>query len=237
MPKIDRRELFNITIREPDGLSALLEQVFPRDEGALVPQPTFRSDLNTPPLFLYTESRRDDNWLDSFSYYGGNGQSAQIGFGAREVLKLDSRIIRDGERGRILNAFCRIEFCLDVLVCVHEGVFEGKMTWNQLKEEFAEQGARYATTEQKIEALKKSKLIRSKTRDLLEKAKKIRNVLAHQYMPEAGLGLTKTDVDRYSSLAEAIELIFGAAWVELLKDYVPKQLIIVEWLRTGNGSV
>jgi hypothetical protein len=231
MSKIDQRQLFNTTIEEPEGLSDLLGKLFPNKSNQFVPRPIFAISKDVPPILLYTESRREDNWLDSFSYYGGNGQAAQIRFGARESLELNTKIIGESERGKILNAFCRVEFCLDVFICIYEGIFENKTTWAALSLEFEKEGGKYTTTSQKITALKQANYIRTKTRKLLEKSKQIRNILAHQYMPEVGVGLSQVDVERYESVAKAVELIFDAAWVELLKDYIPHELIIAQWLR------
>lgn len=155
--------------------------------------------------------------------------------GAREVLSLmGSSYIREAERGKILNNFCRIDFCLDVFICIHEGVFENKVQWVDLKKEFEEDG-RYATTGKKIKTLRGYRLIRDHTRAQLSKALNIRNVLAHQYMPEAGLGLAKTDLERYPTIITAIELIYGAAWIELLKDYSPHQLEVAQWLLSQSS--
>lgn len=228
---IDRRTLFNVNIPEPEGLSELLHQLFPLEAGNLFPHKNFALNERTPPIFLYTESRGKDNWLQSFSYFGGNGQAAQVSMGAREVLQLNSKMISEAERGKILNSFCRIEFCLDVMVCLVEGVFEDRTQWAVLKGEFQE-GSKYATTQRKIKELRQVSLIRDVTKRQLVKAKEIRNVLAHQFMPEAGLGLSDTDVRRYDSIPAAIEVIFNSAWIELLKDFAPRQVPIAKWLAT-----
>lgn len=231
--KISAKELYDFDIIEPTGLSELLEGLInPEPKHTLAPALSIHTKSNDPPILLYTESRGEDNRLNSISWYGGNGATGMMFHsGSRHTLELNSKYITDHSRGAILSFFCQIEFCIDALVCVGEGVFENKLAFSSLCERFDDKNGDLATTEQKIHYLESSdqKLISKRTAELLRRAKVIRNAISHQFLIQ-NLGLSEADLERYDSPIQAVELISSAAWLAILNDYSPTQLVVAKWL-------
>lgn len=231
MPKIEIRELWNQDILCSDQFGDLLSKTF--DDRGLLPWPKVKLGDNDPPIFLYQESRGEDKYVNAFSFYGGKGDGAQSGGGARSELRL-GKIISTKERGEILSFFCKFEFILEVLVCILEGVYSNEIKYKKLRRQFEDENGSFSTVQRKLNYLEDFQILSPQTTTLLKKAKKIRNVLSHQYLPQKNIGLRAEEVELYESIGEAIGSIYTAAWFYLLKDYVIQQDEIAEWLVTKH---
>ncbi len=234
-----KQQLWNLDIPITHEFLDLLESVGAIDEWPFTNLWNFRStvDENTPPLFLYTESRDERNYVTYSRVYGGGGSgSAEVGVGARSLFETDlSDRLGTSERGKILDAFCKIEFCIDVMICIEMGVFSNKIEYVSIKNEFSEaRDGLFSSVHKKINYLKHKKILMPETHKLLMKSKVIRNNLAHQYLPINGYGVTDKDLDRHGTYTKAIQIVFEATWVNLLIDYTKIQLPVLEWIIDQN---
>jgi hypothetical protein len=189
MSRVTNRSLYDTDIAEPEGLSELLVEIFEPNQGSMYKLVDIIDRANAPPVFIYTEYRSKDNELTNFSYSGGDGLGTIHQMGSRQILDLGARPIGELERGKILSAFCKIEFCLDVLVCIAIGVYDTKVAWPDVKKQLREFDGIYFTVESRLKFLHRSEIIRKKTKSAVIKTRKIRDVLAHQYMPQSDMGL------------------------------------------------
>jgi hypothetical protein len=240
--KIDKRSLWNTDIPCPDEVANYLGQpkLFAKAKNAL--SSTEGRELAwVPPIFLYHETRGRQNYVDAQALYGGNGSPSIINalVESREILtyappkqEID-KLINDARRGEILSAFCKIEFCLDALICIEMGVYEGRMSPNSMQKELlGDRDGLFNTTHKKISYLRHREVIDDKTRKLLLKAKNIRNALAHQYLPTGDFGIEEKDVGRYETHLQAIDNIFNACWFHLLQAYSQRQMAVLNWLES-----
>lgn len=233
MAKIDTRKLWNEDIISDAELLALLPQLFQGERGSLFPRVSFDHITGLPPIFIYQEHRGEHNDIQTFSYYGNKkGKNAQLSLGSRGLLVLSSTTIGEAERGKILNAFCRVDFILDVMIAIDCGVFDGSISYKGIEKLFTQGDGTFATTSRKIKYLRAKRLLSKETYDLLEKAKKVRNILAHQFMPEGTVGIAEDDLAYSETIPKAINTIYNACWFYLMKDYNDKQLMVAKWLAT-----
>lgn len=240
--KINARALWNSDIRTPNGLDDLLEELFKDDpKRSLVPARQFTVADSSPPLFFYVEYREKDNYVRSYTYYGGGGSpTAIMGFGTRSVLNLNTKYINNAARGEVLNAFCCLEFVLDVLICVSSDVFSGKISYAELALEYRDEPTytgKFSSVAKKVKYLIDNGYISKRTYDLMLKSKSIRNALAHQYLPVGNFGVTDKDIVRYETISNAIETIFNAAWFYLLTDYNERQIEVASWLAKNKSVI
>lgn len=236
--KIDLRELWNKDIVPPAELSDVMNRLFkgPAKEAAFIRDRQFNVAADYPPLFIYYEQRASQNNFDIQTYYGGGGsKTAILEFSAsRSILHLNTNYLQNRERGEILNAFCCLEFVIEVLVCIKFGVFDDKHTYQELKKLYVDDGTNAGSLSSFAKRLKYlydvAPVLSKKTNHLLLKAKLIRDSLAHQYLPLDSYGVTTKDVARYGHVLKAIDTIFDAAWFYLLTDYNKQQLKVAKWL-------
>lgn len=113
------------------------------------------------------------------------------------------------------------------------GVYSDKLKYSSIKNEFSDgREGLFSTTHKKLSYLKHRGLISKETYNCLVKSKEIRNSLAHQYLPINNYGITTKDYERYGGYGKAIEVIYEAAWINLLSDYVKFQLPVLKWMVT-----
>ncbi len=240
--KIDKRSLWNTDIHCPDEIAEYLgrPELFSQAKMALTSREAHEPAW-VPPIFLYHEVRGRENYVNAQALYGGNGSPSIISalVESREILtyappqqEID-KLINDARRGEILSAFCKIEFCLDALICIEMGVYQKKMSPESMQKELiSDRDGLFNTTHKKISYLRHRGVIDDKTRKLLLKAKNIRNVLAHQYLPIGDFGIEQKDITRYETHLQAVDNIFNACWFYLLQAYSQRQIVVLIWLRS-----
>lgn len=236
--KVDKRQLWDSDIRTPDGLNELLDKLFVHGEAKHFPELQFKMDKDCPPLFFFVEARDATNYVSSFTYYGGGGsKSAIVSMGGRQLLTLHGDRVDNSVRGEVLNAFCCLEFVIDAMCCSASGVFTNQLPYSDLLPEFSntpEHQGTLSSTEMKIQLLYDKGLLTKHARDILLKAKRIRNSLAHQFLPVDNFGVTDRDFKRYGSYPKAMEVIFEGAWFHLLTSFNPIQNEIATWLSSSS---
>jgi hypothetical protein len=227
MSTIILRDIWDTDIITSGNFDKLLEELLPGKPSFLQPVKV-KLGAHDPPIFLYQESREKKNFVTSFEYYGGRGTRVQTRFGARQDLQI-SKYFGAAERGEVLDFFCRFEFCLDVLMCVAVGVFDDKISYQRLESQFLDEGGSFSTTDRKINYLKDFRLLSPRTVRYLKKAKRIRNILGHQYLPQ-DLGVSPEEIAEQGGPTEAIGAIYTATWFYLLNDFVKHQDHVARWL-------
>lgn len=237
---INKSELWNKDIQTPDDVTVkMLKSNGILNKPLEIIRDEKKSNEWLPPIFLYHEERDEQNYVHGHAVYGGNGsRSVSISWvESREILtyskpvKNVDRFINDAKRGEILSAFCKLEFCIDALVCIEMGAYEDqKILTNMQKELVGDRDGLFSTTQKKLRFLKTRGVIDRKTYDLLFKAKDIRNGLAHQYLPVGDFGITKSDIEKYGSPLEAVDHIFNACWFYVLQAYVKREGVVLKWL-------
>ncbi|HSX46283.1 MAG TPA: hypothetical protein VLG27_04785 [Candidatus Saccharimonadia bacterium] len=237
MKKIDRLELGIEDIICSAEFESLLDSLTNSNDPFSILRKV-RLGRDDPPVFLYQESRGKGNFVSCYTFYGGKGDRAQAGIGSRKELNLGQRF-SDSDRGTVLAFFSQIEFCLEVLVCITQGVFDGKVSYKRIRNQFDDENGSFSTTQRKINYLKDFRVITPHTADLLKKSRHVRNVLGHQYMPDNDVGLKAEEIALYESTGEAVSNIYNAAWLNLISDYVKQQDQVAKWLvgRLEGGGV
>lgn len=164
----------------------------------------------------------------------GRSTLAMIG----HEIGLSERTSEDEVRRMVLNKFVKIDFCLDVLVCIELGVFDGnsKVAMSDLKHDLLDDNGIFSTTYKKIRYLRYKGMINHDTYKVLRQAKEIRNILVHQYMSAVDICVSSKLIKEYGNAVTAIEAIMNSAWRSLLEDYSKAQLKIVYWLDPNWSS-
>ncbi len=240
--KINKRVLWNTDIPCPDEVADYLSRpkLFSHSKNALSSGQNHEPSW-VPPIFLYHEARGHKNYVNAKALYGGNGSPSIVNalVESREILtyappqKEIDKHINDARRGEILSAFCKIEFCLDALICVEMGVYEKRMSPQSMQKELlGDRDGLFNTTHKKISYLRHKNVIDDKTRKLLLKAKNIRNALAHQYLPVGDFGIGAKDIACYGTHLQVVDSIFNACWFYLLQAYSQRQVIVLSWLKS-----
>lgn len=221
-------------IKLDSQLISKINNLLPKDKFAELGVDLFMSKNNSPPVFVYLEIPDETGYNIETFYSNPESSRAIRGFAInRELLGTELRSVDGSSRGTILSAFCEIEFLIDVMICLTFGVYEGKTSYKNIKSLYKHDCDRpdnLEDTETRIQHLLKNKKISTDTYKYLKMAKKVRNTLAHQYMPSSSVGLTKSEISPYTNIGEAVYAIFNTAWFLLLKDYVPQQEVVVDWL-------
>lgn len=225
------------------------EDIAPKQEFADLALPLFSSPQNIteafpvrididsvdyPPVFIFYEERGDKNLLSITDFYGGGGSnSATYGVRThREIINLGNYVNGSSLRGPVLHAFCELEFVVDVLICIAEGVFDKDYKYSTLR-------ARYnyfnkpndlCTFNKRLDCLINKMFLSQTTYDLLKSAKSIRDALAHQYLPLDNYGVTTEDTAKYGGFSPAINSIYNGAWFYLQKDHNEHQVKVAKWL-------
>lgn len=196
------------------------------------------SDTWTPPIFLYYESRDEQNYVDARALYGG-GYSPTINFAAvenREIIALTGidtfLVLSNNIRGEILAAFSQIEFVLDVIMCSELGAYQNTRNIKRIEKTFKADGL-FSTTYSKLEYLKLKNVIDKETLKWVSYALQIRNNLAHSFLPAGDYGIETSVLKKFNNNhLEAIDYIFNASWFYILKAHVPLQIDILQWLES-----
>lgn len=200
------------------------------------------------PIFLYSDKNEKNSRSDYISkaVYGG-GESHQLevhGSMNRDLLKefsIGNSLDDEKSRGVILNAFCQIDFCLDVLICIEMGAYTHAVKPETIRKELREAGGIFVTTSKKLKYLKHKHLIRSETYEKVQETKKIRNKLAHQFMPDYNNILAKKLKEKYNwrendTISEILRIEFNESWHLLLKDFVRRQDVVVNYLNSKKTN-
>lgn len=201
-----------------------------------------------PPIFLFHE-QRTLNQLHGQSLaitmlHGGHGsrQLTVHNSMSRDIIDFsffgdNNTQLNDDRRGKILAAFCKLEFCIDALICLEMGVFDNKLAIKDMHKELkTDRDGLFTTANKKVNYLVHKNRISSETYESFKKAKNIRNSLAHQYLPIDEYGISKIDLKNYKTHLNAIDQIFNGCWYYLLKDYGTQQLPVIHWLDKQLGS-
>lgn len=141
------------------------------------------------------------------------------------------KIIGDGERGRVLSHFSKIEFILDAMILLGEGVYINPMKYGKVKNFWIDDES--ITAAKKIKYARYHNFISSETRNLLWKAKDVRNILSHQYLPDLALtsSLKRRLLDNgVINIGKGVETLMLDSWVSLLNDYEEVQQPIVDYV-------
>ncbi|MDB5180599.1 MAG: hypothetical protein JWO54_357 [Candidatus Saccharibacteria bacterium] len=187
-----------------------------------------------PLIYLYYETTDElGNYSIDTIYGGGGHSSATRGVSAeRNIIYDKSKYIGKDTRGKVLDAFCEIEFLIDILVCIDFGVYEGLKSYKWVKRLYSWESKseqKLPDTSSRIKLLMSSDLITEKTYNSLMSAKKIRNILAHQFIPEFYKGELAKEMQGYQNVGEAIYEIYNTAWFNLLEDYNKSQYKVIDW--------
>lgn len=223
-------------ITQDEAVVAKIRNLFPARTMA-TPNVLRKITKDAPPVYIYLEIPDEDGYTieDFYSNPGHLDLRAQRGFSInRELLSTETKYIDDNFRGKILSAFCEIEFLIDVMVCLGKGVYRGSETYKKVRQLYTyscTKKNRLPDTEARINFLLENMLIADETYRYLKMAKKVRNTLAHQFMPSHTVGLTDTELKPYKHVGEAVFSIYNTAWFLLLKDYVPQQEAVIDWLQ------
>lgn len=191
------------------------------------------------PLMFYSESRGSHSALNTFKIVYQNGGQNEVKFQhGRELISEDHCIwMKKSEfdhdlyiaknRGLTLHYWVQIEYLIKVLVCIKLKAFANKEV-EALAEKTLESGrGMFGSIERQIEFLHKNPdnyLVNSHS--YLLQLKKIRNNLAHTYLPsylvdEAYL------IDPKEDEIDAITRIFNNTWFQLIKDFANMQSDLV----------
>jgi len=202
--------------------------------------PAFRAVANRnsmPPIYLYLETKDSiGNYEISYIYGGGGNSTAVKGMSIqRDLIYQSPRSVSANTRGEILDAFCEIEFLIDILTCVGKGVYEKKTSYRKVKRLYSWDSTnadKLPDTQNRLDFIHNENLISDKTYELLTQAKKVRNTLAHQFIPELEDCVSVEVLKEYKDAGDAIFSIYNTSWFLLLKDYVRSQNRILKWLRS-----
>lgn len=168
---------------------------------------------------------------------------AQSGHGRLTVamdtlMSLDLRLggvqLREEDRGKVLSQFCLIEFILDVLVCIGEGVYEDPPKYTRVNGYLTEDST---TTSVRIKYARDKKLISKSTKEKLWKIKNVRNILAHQFFPDLPLNRElmsfvngRYDEGKPVTPPEGLSILILDAWKALLIDYSKIQYRVARYI-------
>lgn len=233
MVKITKSELYALKIETPTGLNELLEKLFQGGSigGDFMP-------ARKAPCVIYKEyiTAIDGLSLRPFErriiYARTNHDGLQ---GAmqhsidRDILNLRANGIDDSDRGKILVAFCEIEFIVDILICDSLGVYSGLRTYRQVRDDFFAHRCTLFNFEDKRAFLFDNGVIDRRTSDELKTVQRLRNRIAHNYFLDTNMGFGSKSISFYGSVNKAIEMKFNYAWFLLMKIYNTRQVKIVKW--------
>lgn len=233
---ISEKAIWNTTLSAPDEIQDLL-----LGESTRLYDLVGRGDpAKGVPFLLYCETRDEDNYLRSHSLFS-NEDHAKIEemHAGREVLgKTDWENVglygyEEKWRGVVLGRFCKIDFILDVLICIENGYYTNPIQTKKIMRELRDWDGLFSTTDKKLRYLRSRKVISEPTYSFLNEAKHIRNNFAHQYIPKSPL-VSDKDVEQFGSFQLAIITIYNFGWHFLMTDFVGKQKPIYMWLKEKN---
>lgn len=187
------------------------------------------------PVMLFYEIREDDNYLMTHFYIGGGASgSSSFGYeGGRHILDLDNaKRFNEAVRGKLLSAFCKIDFILDILVCIDFGAYEGNINEKHMKKIINERGGLVKGTGRKLDYIQSKRILDNNTIDTIRFCKKIRDILAHQYLPDLNSLLSQiTNKELERNWVDAIEDVFNSAWYLMMVHYSKSQLVVYEYFK------
>lgn len=228
------QQLWNLDIEIEKETKKFFLKVPMYDHFKLIPRQTKGWSL---PIFLYCELREKQNYLSTFTIHGGSSSRGAISAvsGGRELInEMDLSNYTDEKcRGIVLEAFCKIEFCLDVSVCVEMGAYEGKLPLADIRDDLREESGLFSSSSKKLKYLKQRGFIDNNTYILLNKAKKIRNIMAHQYLISDEI-MPLLGIDNIKSWQKDLTLIYNNAWHYLLSNFAMKQRPILTWVLSSS---
>lgn len=155
----------------------------------------------------------------------------------RRVLHLTNSGINDQNRGKILVAFCEIEFIIDILICYSYGVYSGQNTYEDIRSNYLDIGRSLETFDSKRASLLEKELITKEISNELKKIQQIRNKIAHNYFLDKNIIFSDKKIKQYGSLNKAIELKFNYAWFLVMKTYNEYQADILKWAYADRISL
>lgn len=186
---VNKKQIWNEDIVSSRGLKSFFSQkpsaIFHQVNKAVEPIKGW-----TPPIFLYLESRGLDNYVSGQLVYTGNGSTStgQEFIASREIIDFYQKIDIDSGRtfepseylqtkdmrGKVLDAFCKLEFCVDAFICIATGAYDENVNLKNIKKEFnGDFDGLFTSTHKKINYLFLNKLISEEAYVLLNKAKKL----------------------------------------------------------------
>jgi hypothetical protein len=148
---------------------------------------------------------------------------------SRDVLNLSSGGMNDLNRGKILVAFCDIEFIVDLLICYSLGVYSEKCSYEDVYKNCFKPGGSLSNFENKKKFLRLKKVLPDDLFKELSEVQTVRNKVAHNYFLDKNMGLSDKTVSQYKSVDVAIETKYNYAWILLLQVYNEYQVEIVKW--------
>ncbi len=179
------------------------------------------------PLFLYTESRGEQNKLNAVSLHWKSGQLKMIEYTSHRFLLEDSgyfkKLVTEQVthknkliilRGLALHLTTQIEYIIEVMCCIVLDGYASRETENLTRILLDYKGT-YTSFGGRIELLKSKKYIPNSI-DFIRMVKSIRNELAHSFFPE--YIVPRQWIWEGESEIDALLRIYENTWFYLLKD-------------------
>ena len=233
MTKITKSELYALKIEALPGLNELLDRYFPHGQMNNNFMP-----VKKVPCVVYKEYITGINGLSVkpferriiYARTNHDGlQGSVLHSLDRNILSLRVNGIDDSDRGKILVAFCELEFILDILICYNLGVYDGLRTYREVQKGLFSHGCTLSNFEDKRSYLYYEGLIDKLTSDELKTVQSIRNKIAHNYFLDKNMGFNDATIAFYGSVSEAIEIKFNYAWFLLMNTYNVHQPKVIRW--------
>lgn len=152
----------------------------------------------------------------------------------RQPLELRSRTIGKKERGIIIEAFTKFEFIVNVLVYVAFGVYKNQSRRRRVKENWFDSPFIGFSVKQNL--LHDMGFLKLGTVNKINKAKKVRNALAHSYLHHASDRIAQSDMEAdlkqhgVMLTSRVISTIYADAWDSLIADYKVHQKHVKEYV-------
>jgi|GEM_PF-5289952 len=239
MVAITKEFIDSIQIPTPSGLNELLDKILKSSQ--LRHDVDFMPDEPVPCL-IYKEwiagigpplYRPEKKIIIARTSHDGI-QGSLTHSSSRDVLNLAHGGMNDLNRGKILVAFCDIEFIVDLLICHSLGVYSGECLYEDIYKNCFKPGGSLSAFENKKKFLRLKKLVSNDLFKELGEVQAIRNKVAHNYFLDKNMGLNDKTISQYQSVDEAIEIKYNHVWILLLQVYNEYQVEIVKWSYRGK---
>lgn len=194
--------------------------------------------INNPaPYYIYIEvpAKNDPKHKVIINGLMGEDSASRLFYSSkRSILNLSPDLDDGILRGKILVAFCEIEFIMDILICHQFGIYEDKVSYDSIHKNCFSSGGFISRFRDKRHFLRFEGIFDPSLDGAVKETQIIRNRIAHRYFFDSP---SRNNKEKYERWLKDIEMKYNYAWLLLLKKYNEIQLEVIKWVNDKNESI